>query len=102
MKTNDLELKVNQMTLTKLTLIRPVMTSFKMIVRADCAVSACGPLPPYIKDATTLSTVAVGQSAIDRRLPCPPDVGEAEMAPHQYSCLENAMTEDPGRLWPRA
>ena len=30
-------------------LVRPLMTKFKMTVRASCAVSACGPLPPPIK-----------------------------------------------------
>ena len=30
-------------------LVRPPMTNFKMTVRADCAVSTCGPLPLSIK-----------------------------------------------------
>ena len=32
-----------------MTLIRPPMTNFRMTVRADCIVSACGPLPLSIK-----------------------------------------------------
>ena len=30
-------------------LVRPPMTNFKMMVRADCAIPACSPLPPAIK-----------------------------------------------------
>ena len=30
-------------------LVRPPVTNLKMIVRADCAVSACSPLPQSIK-----------------------------------------------------
>ena len=32
-----------------MTPVRPPMANFKMPVRADCAVSACSPLPPSIK-----------------------------------------------------
>ena len=39
-----LELKAILKTV-KMTLIRPLMTSFRMTIRADCEVSACSPLP---------------------------------------------------------
>ena len=33
----------------KMTLVRPLMTNFKMTIRADWAVSACSPLPLSVK-----------------------------------------------------
>ena len=58
----------------KMLLIRPSMTNFKMIVRADCAVSACSPLPPSIKAlAHWLSVGGVG--VWTEVCPSPPVVG---------------------------
>ena len=36
----------------KMTLIKPPMTNFKMMVGSDSAVSTCNPLPPSIKALT--------------------------------------------------
>ena len=37
-----------------MTQVRPLMTNFEMIVRAECAVSACSPLPLSIKSLAPL------------------------------------------------
>ena len=50
-------------------LVRPPMTSFKMTVRADCAVSACSPLPQPIKRLAPDRLGVGGSWPLDR---CPP------------------------------
>ena len=49
-------------------LVRPPMITLKMIVRADCAASACNPLPPSTKASLT---VRAGSQPLDRRPPFP-------------------------------
>ena len=49
-------------------LVRPPMITLKMTVRADCAVSACNPLPPSIKASLI---VREGSQPLDRRPPFP-------------------------------
>ena len=60
---------------TKVTLISLPVTNLKMIARADCAVSACSPVPQPIK-ALAHWLSGQGESAFrqDRSLPTPPQL----------------------------
>ena len=49
---------------------RPLITNFKMTVRADCAVSACSPLPPSINVLAHWLSVG-GSQPLDRGPPSP-------------------------------
>ena len=50
----------DELYLTKMTLVRPLMTNLKVTVRADCAVSACSRLLLSIKALAPLAASAGG------------------------------------------
>ena len=108
-------------------LIRPLMTVFKMTVRADYAVSACSPLLSYIEALAHWLSVGWGKSwPLDKTLSASPNLLPASLRkqtflstnlaslmdfegeqlylseegngnPLQYPCLENLM--DRGAQW---
>ena len=108
-------------------LIWPLMTVFKMTVRADCAVSACSPLLSYIEALAHWLSVGWGKSwPLDKTLSASPNLLPASLRkptflstnlaslmdfegeqlylseegngnPLQYPCLENLM--DRGAQW---
>ena len=53
-------------------LVRPPMTNFKITVRADYTLSACGPLPPTIKSSCLLIVGGRGELASGQVSLCSP------------------------------
>ena len=70
-----------------MTLVRPLMTNFKMTVTAECTISACSPFLLAIK-TLTLDCQGWGESPLDR-CPLHPKYSEFSFSPpwHVYWLL---------------
>ena len=63
--------KLSVLKTVKVMLVRPLMTNFKVTVRADCAVSECSPLSQPTKALSNPLIVSGGSHPSDRCLPSP-------------------------------
>ena len=82
-----------------MTMVRPPMTNFKIIIRADCAVSACSPmqLPPSVYKSSCLLMLGMGgrgSQPLDR---IPPSTHPSSFPP--ILPLHQLWTEQPDLIF---